>query len=132
MHCRIMVVFVIWNYDFFSRCDHLFTFSKVSFEFEFRLVQAWSPFICKYFCMSNLARRIFCVKFGVVMVIAGDHFRQTVLDSYCRVLICILWHIKMTAVGFEPTPLRNGTLSHRLRPLGQTVLIAGSSRDAGG
>ena len=27
----------------------------------------------------------------------------------------------MTAVGFEPTPLRNGALSHRLRPLGQTV-----------
>ena len=28
----------------------------------------------------------------------------------------------MTAVGFEPTPLRNGALSHRLGPLGQTVL----------
>ena len=29
---------------------------------------------------------------------------------------------EMTAVGFEPTPFRNGALSHRLRPLGQTVL----------
>ena len=29
---------------------------------------------------------------------------------------------QMTAVGFEPTPFRNGALSHRLRPLGQTVL----------
>ena len=29
---------------------------------------------------------------------------------------------KMTAVGFEPTPLRTGALSQRLRPLGQTVL----------
>ena len=28
----------------------------------------------------------------------------------------------MTPVGFEPTPFRNGALSHRLRPLGQTVL----------
>ena len=28
----------------------------------------------------------------------------------------------MTAVGFEPTPLRTGALSQRLRPLGQTVL----------
>jgi hypothetical protein len=28
----------------------------------------------------------------------------------------------MTAVGFEPTPLRNGASSHRLRPLGKTVL----------
>ena len=28
----------------------------------------------------------------------------------------------LTAVGFEPTPLRTGTLSQRLRPLGQTVL----------
>ena len=30
----------------------------------------------------------------------------------------------MTAVGFEPTPLRTGALSQRLRPLGQTVLSA--------
>ncbi len=29
----------------------------------------------------------------------------------------------LTAVGFEPTPLRTGALSQRLRPLGQTVLI---------
>ena len=28
---------------------------------------------------------------------------------------------KMTAVGFEPTPLRTGAWSQRLRPLGQTV-----------
>ena len=32
--------------------------------------------------------------------------------------------LKMTAVGFEPTPLRTGALSQRLRPLGQTVLPA--------
>ena len=30
---------------------------------------------------------------------------------------------KLTAVGFEPTPLRTGAWSQRLRPLGQTVLI---------
>ena len=29
----------------------------------------------------------------------------------------------LTAVGFEPTPLRNGALSHRLRPLGQAVFV---------
>ena len=28
----------------------------------------------------------------------------------------------VTAVGFEPTPLRTGALSQRLRPLGQTVV----------
>ena len=28
----------------------------------------------------------------------------------------------MTAVGFEPTPLRTGAWSQRLRPLGQTVM----------
>ena len=28
---------------------------------------------------------------------------------------------KMTPVGFKPTPFRNGALSHRLRPLGQSV-----------
>ena len=32
------------------------------------------------------------------------------------------WINEMTAVGFEPTPLRTGALSQRLRPLGQTVL----------
>ena len=31
--------------------------------------------------------------------------------------------VKVTAVGFEPTPFRNGALSHRLRPLGQTVHV---------
>ena len=31
---------------------------------------------------------------------------------------------RMTAVGFEPTPLRTGAWSQRLRPLGQTVLTA--------
>ena len=30
---------------------------------------------------------------------------------------------EMTAVGFEPTPLRTGAWSQRLRPLGQTVGI---------
>jgi hypothetical protein len=33
-------------------------------------------------------------------------------------------HLTMTAVGFEPTPLRTGALSQRLRPLGQTVMEA--------
>ena len=32
-------------------------------------------------------------------------------------------HSKMTPVGFEPTPFRNGALSHRLRPLGQSVVV---------
>ena len=30
---------------------------------------------------------------------------------------------RLTAVGFEPTPLRTGALSQRLRPLGQTVMF---------
>ena len=33
------------------------------------------------------------------------------------------WILEVTAVGFEPTPFRNGALSHRLRPLGQTVIV---------
>ena len=32
-------------------------------------------------------------------------------------------HQKVTAVGLEPTPVRTGALSHRLRPLGHTVLV---------
>ena len=31
---------------------------------------------------------------------------------------------KVMPVGFEPTPFRNGAFSHRLRPLGQSVLDA--------
>ena len=40
----------------------------------------------------------------------------------------------MTAVGFEPTPFRNGALSNRLRPLGQTVLegLKALGEDVGG
>ena len=34
---------------------------------------------------------------------------------------CCVQGNKLTPVGFEPTPLRNGALSHRLRPLGQSV-----------
>ena len=30
---------------------------------------------------------------------------------------------KATLLGFEPTSCRNGALSHRLRPLGQSVLL---------
>ena len=33
----------------------------------------------------------------------------------------------MTAVGFEPTPLRTGAWSQRLRPLGQTVHASNKS-----
>ena len=36
----------------------------------------------------------------------------------------------MTAVGFEPTPLRTGALSQRLRPLGQTVLYVWGAHQA--
>ena len=35
---------------------------------------------------------------------------------------------EVTAVGFEPTPLRTGALSQRLRPLGQTVSINTAKR----
>ena len=36
---------------------------------------------------------------------------------------CVVAHTrKVTAVGFEPTPFRNGALGHRLRPLGQSAI----------
>ena len=40
----------------------------------------------------------------------------------CQFDLLVIRNLKMTAVGFEPTPLRTGALSQRLRPLGQTVL----------
>ena len=44
--------------------------------------------------------------------------------------VCLLTNIflHLTAVGFEPTPLRNGALGHRLRPLGQIVMPEGVAR----
>ena len=47
------------------------------------------------------------------------------LESWfqCSVLpVSIARSALVTAVGFEPTPLRTGAWSQRLRPLGQTVL----------
>ena len=41
------------------------------------------------------------------------------------------WAKTLTAVGFEPTPLRTGALSQRLRPLGQTVTRSTDSRGRG-
>ena len=38
---------------------------------------------------------------------------------------CETRHGMLTAVGFEPTPLRTGALNQRLRPLGQTVFASG-------
>ena len=46
--------------------------------------------------------------------------------AFCKSHTC--WRsarLLMTAVGFEPTPLRTGAWSQRLRPLGQTVLMQG-------
>ena len=47
-----------------------------------------------------------------------------------RACPCVSPGEEMTAAGLEPTPLRNGTLSHRRGPLGQTVLgeIGGQPR----
>ena len=38
-------------------------------------------------------------------------------------------HYKMTPVGLEPMPFRNGALSHRLRPLGQSVDVVKHASD---
>ena len=45
------------------------------------------------------------------------------LQKQLEVYIAPVEGWRMTPVGFEPTPLRNGALSHRLRPLGQSVLV---------
>ena len=40
------------------------------------------------------------------------------------VAVLIAFVKQVTPVGFEPTPFRTGALSQRLRPLGQSVLLA--------
>ena len=49
-----------------------------------------------------------------------EHGMHECSGCYCT-LRCDSSAIKVTPVGFEPTPFRNGALSHRLRPLGQSV-----------
>ena len=44
-----------------------------------------------------------------------------VCGGICTLEFCVSKG-KVTAVGFESTPLRDGALSLRLRPLGQTVM----------
>ena len=51
-----------------------------------------------------------------LQTIVGDYMEASMLPGKN------IYINEMTAVGFEPTPFRNGALSHRLRPLGQTVL----------
>ena len=48
----------------------------------------------------------------------GRRWPQAALDVHILMPV----ERQMTAVGFEPTPLRTGAWSQRLRPLGQTVL----------
>ena len=58
-------------------------------------------------------------KQGLLHSVALREAMQTILHVYQRA-----WDLKMTAVGFEPTPFRTGAWSQRLRPLGQTVSAA--------
>ena len=53
-------------------------------------------------------------------------FFRAAPSSASATMLAWAWRIspglrKVTAVGFEPTPLRTGAWSQRLRPLGQTV-----------
>ena len=53
------------------------------------------------------------------------HILSPQLLAYSVAMLQGAWasqRLQMTAVGFEPTPLRTGAWSQRLRPLGQTVL----------
>ena len=63
---------------------------------------------------------------GLVAMTSASHAEGRQFDpGQVYLFIAVHRHaggFKMTAVGFEPTPLRNGAFSHRLRPLGQTVL----------
>ena len=44
------------------------------------------------------------------------------LIAYAHFEKNIVLQVKMTPVGFEPTPFRTGAFSQRLRPLGQSVM----------
>ena len=84
-----------------------------------------------------------CIYLTVAILAQGTHWAVAPAQAYfisgpqclypagCQLRVrralahrSVIMHSPLTAVGFEPTPLRNGALSHRLRPLGQTVLIA--------
>ena len=82
--------------------------------------------VCVYVCVCVCVCVSLCVRslaLVVVVVMGGGGW------SVCLMVVGgsggkFAWgRIRMTAVGFEPTPFRNGALSHRLRPLGQTVMF---------
>ena len=60
--------------------------------------------------VANAARGLGCRAGSAILAEVGRHSATP------------LAYQRLTAVGFEPTPLRTGAWSQRLRPLGQTVL----------
>ena len=66
---------------------------------------------------------------AVVLLVNKSFVRYIIcsnlLSSESIVISRRIWNLRsqMTPVGFEPTPFRNGALSHRLRPLGQSVSV---------
>ena len=57
-----------------------------------------------------------------VLVLFGERKMYSTCDNPVPVFATCSGKKKMTPVGFEPTPLRTGTLLQRLRPLGHRVL----------
>ena len=81
------------------------------------------PYLCQY-CQMMLER-------GRKVQVPTKAQQSFACESLIWNVSGVLLHydaVEMTAVGFEPTPLRTAALSQRLRPLGQTVLNIENSR----
>ena len=83
--------------------------------FSFEAASSIAPGVCG----SATASRCLCThSFFFAKPSQLEHL--VISNQYQPISLC-----KMTPVGFEPTPFRNGALSHRLRPLGQSVAVVG-------
>ena len=62
--------------------------------------------------------------FQSMKISRGQARKQQPQTNFIKLALAVAPILKVTAVGFKPTLFRNGALSHRLRPLGQTVMTA--------
>ena len=96
--------------------------SQVTHDDDLCVVQIWKLLSRASFCSSDevLRRRcpLSCTCCDYFVIDAASLCRSSSQRFSTGKFAAII----LTAVGFEPTPLRTGALSQRLRPLGQTVL----------
>ena len=123
--CDVYFLCSIFRFSTYNALFSSFTFLTTTlFQFQFSNYNAFFSFSFNF-----LITTLFQFQFSNYNAFSVSTFLSR-LGFVHQVSYISIWESKMfdcpidkvTAVGFEPTPLRTGALSQRLRPLGQTVL----------